>query len=260
MRAAVSITSASGWPLGQKYHELSAPGRPTASGAVARAGQAAFHDLFRMAHAVTQKRDTSTSSSSPAWWPRFSLMILNRSSPTCSSATQWFSRLACSMARSLRQKSLAAIGQAGERVEVGQMFDLVFRHAAVGHIPHDAGVADQIGQFVEFRLGLNVQNALAAIWQTNLDVVAQNGAVVSPLHAGCVESHVARLGGMSRTMRQPHLVIRTQAEHPHAFQRKHQVAGTPSPVETAHARKVLARASLALLRSSSTRVRDARSK
>ena len=72
---------------------------------------------------------------------------------------------------------LAAVGQAGQRVEVGQVADLVLGHAAVGHVLHDAGVADAVAVFVELGLGLDVDDALAAVEQRHRHVGGQHRAV-----------------------------------------------------------------------------------
>ena len=62
---------------------------------------------------------------------------------------------------------LAPVRQAGERVEVGEVADPVFGDAPVGHVLHDAGVAEQVAVLVELGLGLDVDDAVAAVEQAS---------------------------------------------------------------------------------------------
>jgi hypothetical protein len=87
------------------------------------------------------RRATSISSSSPAAWPSVSLMTLKRSRSISSSA-QWCPCGAPGPARVRPARSAGGgwAGRSGRRSWPGG--GSVFGDAAVGHVLHDAGVAD----------------------------------------------------------------------------------------------------------------------
>ena len=72
---------------------------------------------------------------------------------------------------------LAPVGQAGQRIEVGQLANLVFGRAAVGHVLHDAAVAHAMPVFVELGLGFCVDDALTAIEEHDGHVCRQHRGV-----------------------------------------------------------------------------------
>ena len=69
---------------------------------------------------------------------------------------------------------LAAVGQAGQRVEVGQVTDAVLSDPAVGHVLHDAGVADAVAMLVELGLGLDVHDARTPVGQGDRHIDGQH--------------------------------------------------------------------------------------
>ena len=161
---------------------------------------------------------------------------------------------------------LAPVGQPGQRIEVGQVADAVFGDAAVGHVLHDAGVADAVAVLVELGLGLDVDDALAAVGQRHRHVGGQHRAVLR--HALQQAQHRAALGALHQAQ---HAAQADAGRPGHGPSTRRPCADSisepPLPAGPARRQSKLpmrarscARASLAWLRSSSMRVREARSR
>ena len=103
---------------------------------------------------------------------------------------------------------LAAVGQARQRIEIGQMPDAVFGDPAVGHILHDAGVADALPMLIELGFGLDVDDEVARFAQVHRHVDGQHQAVrqhvvqhahhAAPLWHGHHAQQAAQGDGVSR--------------------------------------------------------------
>jgi len=141
---------------------------------------------------------------------------------------------------------LAPVGQAGERIEVGQMADLVLGQAPVGHVLDDAGVADQVAVLVELRLGLGVHDALAAVRQGNGDVGRQHRAVAHHIVQDVDEGAPVFGGQHAQHALEIELLPGLHAEHTQPLDREHRAAVVAPPVEAAHAGKILRAGQLGL--------------
>ena len=156
--------------FGQQGHELvaaqAAHGFQRAVRAHAGGFERAFHDLVAVAHAGAQAAaPLPSAASSPAAWPSVSLMILKRSRSISSSANWWPMRRACSSARSARQISWRRLGRPvrASKLASWRILSSATRRSVTSC--NDAGVADAVAVFVELGLGLDVDDALAAVEQ-----------------------------------------------------------------------------------------------
>ena len=114
-RMATRSASRSSTTSGSSATNSSPPRRPTASRVrCEREAMLSSEVSITWSECRTQerrRRATSISSSSPAPWPRVSLMTLKRSRSISSRPTWWPRRLACSSARSVRQISWRRLGR-----------------------------------------------------------------------------------------------------------------------------------------------------
>ena len=159
---------------------------------------------------------------------------------------------------------VVAIRQAGQRVEVRQVADVVFGDTPVGHVLQDAGVADAMAVFVELGLGFDVDDALARVEQRQPHVGGQHRVLQhralqlpqgrTPLGLRHQPQHV-RAG---RHGRRPNSPARVGPRATPPARPRHRPARRQSKLPI-FARSC-ARASLALLRSSSSVVREARNR
>ena len=258
MRSATRSASRSSATSGSRATNSSPPSRPTASSVRCEREPTASSALsITWSEWRTQerrRRATSISSSSPA---RVAERVVDDLEAV--EVDQQQRHLVAEAARVLERAlgapdQLAPVRQAGQRVEVGQVADLVFGQAPVGHVLHDAGVADQVAVLVELGLGLDVDDALAAVEQRHRDVGGQHRAVLQHL----VQQRAA---GRARPRRAPcaagcaavRLLVRAEAEHAQALRaRTARPAVRPLRQSKLPMRaRSCARASLDLLRSSS---------
>ena len=134
---------------------------------------------------------------------------------------------------------LVPVRQAGQRVEIGQMANLVFRVAAIGHVLHDAGVAGHGTVLAELGLGLDVDDADAAVRQVHRHVGGQHRTVFDDF-----TQHHQQPGAVVRREHAQHCpktqpLVRAPAEDAQALDRQQRTAVAEFPVEAAHARQVL---------------------
>jgi len=173
-------------------------------------------------------------------------MTLKRSRSISSSA-----HLVAEAARHLERalgppQQLAAVGQAGQCVEVRQVADLVLGDAPIGHVLDDAGVADHLPVLVELGLGLDVHDVVAAVpVGRDRDVGGQHRAVLERAaqhaheHAPVLRRHHAQQAAHRQA-----LAVR-QPEHAQRLGREREPA-LSAPLEAAHAGEVLRAGQLGL--------------
>ena len=154
----------------------------------------------------------------------------------CHAVAQAPRMLQCALAA---PDQLAPVGQAGQRVKVGQVSDLVFGIAAVGHVLHDAAVAMQPSVLVELRLSLDVDDALPAVGQHHIHVGVQHRRVRQDLLEHAHQHAAVFLGCHAQQRAEGRVLVGAEAEHAQPLHRELRAALADAPVHTAHARQVL---------------------
>ena len=134
---------------------------------------------------------------------------------------------------------LAPVRQPGQGVEVGEVADPVLGEAPVGDVLDDAGVADQVAVLVELGLGLDVDDALAAVEQARVDVGREHGAAVHRAVRQLEEGLALVFRDHAQQAAEGRLVARAEAEHAQPLDREDRAVLAAPPVEAAHAREVL---------------------
>jgi hypothetical protein len=119
------------------------------------------------------------------------------------------------------------------------MADAVLGETAVGDVLDDAGVADQVAVLVELGLGLDVDDALAAVDEARMDVGREDGAAVHRAVRQLEEGLALVLGNHPQQGAKRRLVADAETEHAQALDRERRAVLAAPPVEAAHARQVL---------------------
>lgn len=142
---------------------------------------------------------------------------------------------------------LAAVRQAGQGVEMGELADAVLGLAAVGHVLQDAGVAVHRSLLVELWLGLDVDDALAAVGQGQRQVGDEHGGVGNDVAQQAQEDVAVVRRHHAHDADEVQTVLRAAAEDAQALGGDGEAGRRVAPpLEAAHARQVLGAGQLGL--------------
>ena len=134
---------------------------------------------------------------------------------------------------------LVAVGQAGERVEIRQLADLVLGDPAVCHVLHDAGVADQLALLVEFWRRLGVDDVHLAIGQHQWNVACEIALALQGFAEQCTFAAPFFLRHHPQQIAKRQRGARVELENTQGFGREHRLRRARLPFEAAHPRQIL---------------------
>jgi hypothetical protein len=134
---------------------------------------------------------------------------------------------------------LVAIGQAGQRIEVGQLADLVLGVPPVCHVLHDAGIADQLTELVVLGRGLGVDDVHQPIGQHEWNIAGQAPPALQRFRQKRALTASLFLGHHAQQISKRQDRARLQLEHAQGLDGKHGCRSSDAPIEAAHAGQIL---------------------